>query len=65
VDLQDRVINHLFGIGLDLQGAAARISDAAVRTVLESKVDQIDAAIRAIREAVFSLNPGGSGGEKA
>jgi len=36
-----------------------------VRTVLESKVDQIDAAIRAIREAVFSLNPGGSGGERA
>lgn len=57
-DLQDRVINQLFGIGLDLQGAAARISDTTVRTILENKVDDIDASIRAIREAVFSLNPG-------
>jgi GAF domain-containing protein len=65
VDLQDRVINQLFGIGLDLQGAAARISDTTVRGVLESKVDQIDAAIRAIREAVFSLNPGNPSGEQA
>jgi GAF domain-containing protein len=58
VDLQDRVINHLFGIGLDLQGAAARIPDPTVRGLLETKVDEIDAAIRAIREAVFSLNSG-------
>ena len=57
-DLQDRVINQLFGIGLDLQGAAARISDTTIRTILQNKVDDIDASIRAIREAVFSLNPG-------
>jgi GAF domain-containing protein len=57
VDLQDRVINHLFGIGLDLQGAAARIPDPTVRSLLDTKVDEIDAAIRAIREAVFALNP--------
>ena len=62
VDLQDRVINHLFGIGLDLQGAAARISDKAVRDLLQAKVDAIDAAIRAIREAVFSLSPDTPGG---
>jgi GAF domain-containing protein len=64
VDLQDRVINQLFGIGLDLQGAAARISDAGVRAVLESKVDQIDAAIRAIRAAVFSLSSDKPSGEQ-
>jgi GAF domain-containing protein len=63
VDLQDRVINHLFCIGLDLQGAASRVSDTNVRTLLQTKVDEIDAAIRAIREAVFSLNPGKTGGE--
>jgi hypothetical protein len=47
----------LFGIGLDLQGAASRVSDTNVRNLLQANVDQIDAAIRAIREAVFSLNP--------
>jgi two-component system, NarL family, sensor histidine kinase DevS len=57
LDLQDRVINHLFGIGLDLQGAAARISDATVRDLLHAKVDEIDAAIRAIRHTIFSLSP--------
>jgi two-component system sensor histidine kinase DevS len=61
-DLQDRVINQLFGIGLDLQGAAARISDPSVRTILEKKIDEIDGSIRAIREAVFSLSADRLGG---
>ena len=62
-DLQDRVINQLFGIGLDLQGAAARISDPSVRTILEKKIDEIDGSIRAIRDAVFSLSPDGPEGK--
>jgi GAF domain-containing protein len=56
-DLQDRVVNHLFGLGMQLQGLAARVPDAQIRTSFNAKIDEIDTIIRSIREAVFSLDP--------
>jgi two-component system, NarL family, sensor histidine kinase DevS len=56
-DLQRRVIQRLFRLGLELQGVAGRTSDSRARETITAKVDEIDAVIREIRAAVFSLRP--------
>ncbi|KQY25026.1 hypothetical protein ASD16_06100 [Cellulomonas sp. Root485] len=63
-DLHDMVIQRLFAIGLDVQGAAAH--DAVrpeVARRLESAVDDLDETIKDVRTAIFRLGPraGGTG----
>lgn len=54
-DLHDLVIQRLFGAGLRLQGALALISNPTASTRVSSTVSELDATIREIREAIFSL----------
>jgi signal transduction histidine kinase len=54
-DLRHRVIQRLFGLGLALQGAAHRAGKPEIRTAIGDQVTEVDAIIREIRAAVFSL----------
>jgi PAS domain S-box-containing protein len=53
-DLHDTVIQRLFASGLALQAIAAR-ADAEVSRRVERVVDDLDATIREVRTAIFSL----------
>ncbi len=55
-DLHDTVIQRLFAVGLSLQGALARSEDEATKARIEVAIDEIDATIRDIRTAIFSLH---------
>lgn len=52
--LNDTVVQRLFGEGLKLAGLLAQV-DEPTRVRLESVVDGLDAAIKEIRCAIFSL----------
>ena len=54
-DLHDLVIQRLFGAGLRLQGALALIDNASAASKVASTVDELDATIKEIRGAIFSL----------
>ena len=54
-DMHDHVIQRLFATGMSLQ-SAARMSDEAVRPRVERAVDELDAAIKDIRHAIFALH---------
>ncbi len=54
-DMHDNVIQRLFATGMTLQSAAP-MSDPTVRNKLDSAVDELDAAIKDIRHAIFALN---------
>ena len=54
-DLHDLVIQRLFGAGLRLQGALALITNETAWTRVSSAVDDLDATIKEIREAIFAL----------
>jgi PAS domain S-box-containing protein len=54
-DLHDLIIQRLFGAGLRLQGALALISNPTASTRVSSTISELDATIREIREAIFSL----------
>jgi GAF domain-containing protein len=56
-DLRHRVIQRLFGHGLALQATASRAANPQTRTAIESQIDEVDAIIRDIRAAIFTLNP--------
>jgi two-component system, NarL family, sensor histidine kinase DevS len=56
-DLRNRVVHRLFSHGLTLQGIAARVARPELRQVIEGQIAEVDAIIRDIRAAVFSLNP--------
>ncbi len=57
-ELHDGVIQSLFAVGMGLQGAAALAgSDEAARRI-ESAVEEIDRAIRDLRNYIFGLRPG-------
>jgi signal transduction histidine kinase len=62
-DLHDMVIQRLFAIGLDVQGAAADAMRPEVARRLESAVDDLDETIKDVRTAIFRLGPraGGTG----
>jgi GAF domain-containing protein len=49
------VVQRLSRLGLELQGLAARASDPQVRAGLQSRVDDTDQIIRALRRAIFAL----------
>lgn len=54
-DLHDSVIQRLFATGMNLQGAASRVSDDDVARRLQRAVDEIDETIREIRTTIFAL----------
>lgn len=54
-DLQQRVIQRLFGLGLSLQALVPRVPTGVPRAALATKIEEVDEIIREIRAAVFSL----------
>lgn len=54
-DLHDLVIQRLFGAGLRLQGALGLINNEAASARVTATVNDLDATIKEIREAIFAL----------
>jgi signal transduction histidine kinase len=52
--IQNTVIQRLFAVGLNLQGAAAQIAEPAGRERVESAVSELDQVIAAIRDSIFA-----------
>jgi two-component system, NarL family, sensor histidine kinase DevS len=57
-ELHDGVIQSLFAVGMSLQGLASTSSDAGIARRLEVAVEDIDHAIRDLRNYIFGLRPG-------
>lgn len=57
-DLHDMVIQRLFAAGMRLQGTAPMVANAAVSQRIQEVVDDLDATIGEIRQAIFDLNSG-------
>ena len=57
-ELHDGVIQSLFAVGMSLQGLAAASSDAEMARRLEGAVEDVDHAIRDLRNYIFGLRPG-------
>ena len=64
-DLRQRVIQRLFGHGLALQSTASRAADPKIRTAIQTQIDEVDAIIRDVRAAIFSLNSAPSAATRA
>jgi signal transduction histidine kinase len=58
-DLHDGVIQSLFSIGLGLQSARALVGVDPLRVAdrLDAAIDQLDATIRDLRNAIYQLRP--------
>jgi GAF domain-containing protein len=66
VDMHDGALQCLFAVGLALQGAAVRLRDSGnegAAAALGTAVDEIDAAMREIRDHVRDLRPAGLAAE--
>ncbi len=57
-ELHDGVIQSLFAVGMSLQGAAALATDEGMAARIEGAVEDIDVAIRDLRNYIFGLRPG-------
>ena len=57
-ELQERVIQLLFGVALALQALGSTVPDLSVRASLQAAVEGLDRAIRDLRRFVFGLGPG-------
>jgi signal transduction histidine kinase len=57
-ELHDGVIQSLFAVGMNLQGLASSSSDADTARRLEVAVEDVDHAIRDLRNYIFGLRPG-------
>ena len=57
-ELHDGVIQSLFAVGMSLQGAAALAQDPNITARIEGAVEDIDGAIRDLRNYIFGLRPG-------
>lgn len=57
-ELHDGVIQSLFAVGMHLQALASASNDDAVVRGLESSVEDVDHAIRDLRNYIFGLRPG-------
>jgi signal transduction histidine kinase len=57
-ELHDGVIQSLFAVGMHLQGLATATGDDNISRNLESAVEDIDQAIRDLRNYIFGLRPG-------
>ncbi len=55
-DMHDHVIQRLFATGLSLQSTSRAAMHPMVQTRLDEAVDEIDAAIKEIRHAIFELH---------
>jgi signal transduction histidine kinase len=57
-ELHDGVIQSLFAVGMGLQGTAALAEDEETSRRLAAAVEEIDRAIRDLRNYIFGLRPG-------
>jgi signal transduction histidine kinase len=57
-DLHDGVIQALFAVGMGLQGTAGTSPDEDTSRRIEAAVEEIDRAIRDLRNYIFGLQPG-------
>lgn len=57
-ELHDGVIQSLFAVGMNLQGLASTSSDEGIAARLEGAVEDVDRAIRDLRNYIFGLRPG-------
>src|SRR5829696_5794281 len=57
-ELHDGVIQSLFAVGMGLQGTAAMSRDADLSRRIEGAVEEVDRAIRDLRNYIFGLRPG-------
>jgi signal transduction histidine kinase len=57
-ELHDGVIQSLFAVGMGLQGTAALAKDDETMRRIEGAVEEIDRAIRDLRNYIFGLRPG-------
>jgi two-component system, NarL family, sensor histidine kinase DevS len=57
-ELHDGVIQSLFAVGMNLQALAAASNDDQIAFRLEAAVDDVDHAIRDLRNYIFGLRPG-------
>jgi signal transduction histidine kinase len=57
-ELHDGVIQSLFAVGMNLQGIATSSGDEDLARRLEAAVDDVDGAIRDLRNYIFGLRPG-------
>jgi len=55
-DMHDHVIQRLFATGLSLQSTSRLAEHPTVRTRLDEAVDNLDAAIKDIRQTIFALH---------
>lgn len=61
-DMHDNVIQRLFAVGLSLQSASPLAVHPVVRSRINRAVDELDTAIKEIRQAIFALHHDGPGG---
>src|SRR5262249_1993119 len=57
-ELHDGVIQSLFAVGMSLQGLATMATDDETTRRLEAAVEDVDRAIRDLRNYIFGLRPG-------
>jgi len=57
-ELHDGVIQSLFAVGMSLQGAAALAESEDISRRIDGAVEDIDRAIRDLRNYIFGLRPG-------
>ncbi len=57
-ELHDGVIQAIFGVGLNLQAAAAMTSDPVTAARLDDAVGRLDDVVRDLRNYIFALRPG-------
>ena len=57
-ELHDGVIQSLFAVGMGLQGTAAMAGDEEIARRIEHATEEIDRAIRDLRNYIFGLRPG-------
>ncbi|HKI29834.1 MAG TPA: GAF domain-containing sensor histidine kinase [Actinomycetota bacterium] len=57
-ELHDGVIQSLFAVGMNLQGLASSSADPETARRLEAAVEDVDFAIRDLRNYIFGLRPG-------
>ena len=56
-DMNDVVIHRIFAAGLDLQAAVGLIGDQRVASKIRHAIDELDQAIRDIRDTIFDRGP--------
>ena len=56
-NLNDVVVHRIFAAGLDLEAALGLIGERPGTSMIHHAIDELDQAIRDIRDAVFGLRP--------